>query len=42
MSRGTRIFWLLIAALLGAAVFFGIGAEERRPSLPTPERAPPP
>ena len=30
MEAGTRFFWLLIAALLGAATFFGLNAESRR------------
>jgi endonuclease YncB( thermonuclease family) len=30
VEAGTRFFWLLIAALLGAAAFFGLNAESRR------------
>ncbi len=30
MDRGTRVFWLLLACLLGASVFFGVSAESRR------------
>lgn len=30
MERGTRLFWSLIAALLGASVYFGARAEHRR------------
>lgn len=30
MERGTRFFWGLIAALLGASLFYGLNAESRR------------
>lgn len=30
MERGTRFFWFLITALLGASLFFGLSAETRR------------
>ena len=30
MDRGTFIFWSLIAVLVGASVFFALGAEEQR------------
>lgn len=30
MDRGTRVFWLLLACLLGASLFFGVSAESRR------------
>jgi hypothetical protein len=30
VEPGTRFFWVLIAALLGASVFFGLNAESRR------------
>ena len=32
---GTRFFWLLIAALLGAAGYFGLNAESRRRAVQT-------
>jgi len=32
---GTRFFWLLIAALLGAATYFGLNAESRRRAIQT-------
>jgi len=30
LDTGTRIFWTILAALLGAAVFFGVQGERRR------------
>jgi micrococcal nuclease len=33
VDRGTRIFWLLVTALSGASVFFGVGAEARREAV---------
>jgi endonuclease YncB( thermonuclease family) len=35
VEAGTRFFWLLIAALLGAAAFFGSNAESRRRAVQT-------
>jgi endonuclease YncB( thermonuclease family) len=38
MSRGTRIYWLLIALLLGLGASFAVGAERRKRELTgTPE-----
>lgn len=33
MAHGTRLFWLLIAVLLGASAFFGVSAESRRRAI---------
>jgi cytochrome c-type biogenesis protein CcmH/NrfF len=30
MSRSTRVFWAIVAALVVAAVVFAVGAERRR------------
>jgi len=30
VDRGTKVFWALIAALLGASLFFGVNVERRR------------
>jgi hypothetical protein len=35
VEAGTRFFWLLIAALLGAAAYFGLNAESRRRAVQT-------
>lgn len=39
MESGTRFFWVLIAALLGASVFFGLNAESRRRAVQASETA---
>jgi micrococcal nuclease len=33
VDRGTRLFWALVVALLGASVYFGVNAEARRRSV---------
>ena len=37
MEPGTRFFWVLIAVLLGASVFFGLNAESRRRAVQASE-----
>jgi micrococcal nuclease len=37
VEPGTRFFWVLIAVLLGASVFFGLNAESRRRAVQTSE-----
>jgi len=43
VDSGTRVFWLLIALLLSASLYFGAGIEARRGSdaePPSPAPAP--